>query len=90
MKIIFEPLFSDGLLNILNYISKDKKSASLKFKKELKKKISDLKENPYIYRASYYFKDESYRDLIHHGYTIIYKVEDDTIMILEIFKWQDR
>jgi len=90
MKIIFEPLFSDGLLNILNYISKDKKSASLKFKKELKKKISDLKENPYIYRASYYFEDESYRDLIHHGYTIIYKVEDDTIMILEIFKWQDR
>jgi plasmid stabilization system protein ParE len=90
MKIIFEPIFVDRLLTILTYISKDKKSASSKFKKELKEKISNLKENPYIYRASYYFESENYRDLIHQGYTIIYKVEEDTIMILEIFKWQDR
>ncbi len=35
-------------------------------------------------------KDKAYRDLIHQGYTVIYKVEEEKILILEIFKWQQR
>jgi len=42
-------------------------------------------------RAGYaYFEDKKYRDLIFKGYTIIYKVENNEIKILDIFKWQDR
>ena len=41
-------------------------------------------------RPSIYFKDIKYRDLIFKGYTVIYKVEEDEIKILDIFKWQDR
>ena len=41
-------------------------------------------------RQSLYFEDDRYRDLIFKGYTIIYKVEDDTIKVLDIFKWQER
>jgi len=41
-------------------------------------------------RKSLYFEDDSYRDLIFKGYTIIYKVEDDMIKVLDIFKWQER
>jgi hypothetical protein len=39
---------------------------------------------------SVYFEDENYRDLIHEGYIIIYKIESDTIVILDIFKWIDK
>ena len=41
-------------------------------------------------RASIYFEDSRYRDLIFKGYTVIYKVEENEIKILDIFKWQDR
>ncbi|OHD97693.1 MAG: hypothetical protein A3E21_06675 [Sulfurimonas sp. RIFCSPHIGHO2_12_FULL_36_9] len=88
MNIIFEPLFKQQLLNILDYIAKDKKSASIKFKNELQFKISQLKTHPNIYRKSLYFDDENIRDLIYDGYTIIYEIQINSVHILDIFKWQ--
>ena len=52
--------------------------------------IENIVSFPYKYRKSYYFEDESYRDLIYKGYTIIYKIDEQTIKILDIFKWQDK
>ena len=90
MKIVIEIGFSEPLLIILATIAKDKKSASKKFNKDLKEKIELLLESPFIHRPSIYFEDIKYRDLIFKGYTIIYKVEDNEIRVLDIFKWQDR
>lgn len=90
MIIIKDPIFVKQLLSILRYIANDKISASIKFEKELNQLIKDLINFPYKFRPSYYFEDESYRDLIYKGYTIIYKVEKKRILILEIFKWEDR
>ncbi len=50
----------------------------------------NLLDFPYQYRQSLYFEDESYRDLVYQGYTIIYKVEEERVLILEIFKWIER
>ena len=41
-------------------------------------------------RVSIYFNDKAYRDMIYKGYTIIYKIENDTIKVLDIFKWIDK
>lgn len=90
MKIVIEISFSEPLLQILTTIAKDKKSASKKFNKDLKETIKLLLESPFMCRPSLYFENTKYRDLIFKGYTIIYKVEDDEIKILDIFKWQDR
>jgi hypothetical protein len=61
-----------------------------KFEHELNQRIKNLTYFPFQYRPSYYFENQAYRDLIYSGYTIIYKVENQKIMILEIFKWQER
>jgi plasmid stabilization system protein ParE len=90
MTIEKKPKFLKELFSILRLIRGDKISASIQFEKQLNKKIKNLQDFPYQYRASYYFEDKSYRDLIYQGYTVIYKVEDERIIILEIFKWQDR
>ncbi len=90
MKIIKDAKFSLELINILRFIAKDKKSAALKFEKELEIKIQGVVNFPLKHRKSYYFNDESYRDLIYQGYIIIYKIQNDAILMLEIFKWQDR
>ena len=86
MQINRSPRYRNNLFQILDYIAQDKKSAANKFLKELKKKIINLKHFPYKYRKSFYFDDENIRDLIFKGYTIIYKIEKDKIIILDIFK----
>ena len=90
MKIIKDVKFHRQLFGILLYIAKDKKSAAKKFEKVLESEIQGLVDFPFRCRKSIYFEDEAYRDLIYSGYTVIYKVQDDTILILEIFKWQNR
>jgi len=75
------------LFQILDYIAKDKLSASKKFSNELEKRIYSLIDNPFSCRKSIYFDDENIRDLIYKGYTINYRVNLDkqTIEILSIF-----
>ncbi len=90
MIIIKDTKYSLQLLSILKYIAKDKLSSAKKFEKELKQKFVNLLDFPYQYRQSLYFEDESYRDLVYQGYTIIYKVEEERVLILEIFKWIER
>jgi plasmid stabilization system protein ParE len=90
LQIVYEESFSKSLLNILIFISKDKKSSAIKFKNNLKEKIELLKLSPFMSRKSKYINDENYRDLIFKGYTTIYKIEENQIKILDIFKWEDR
>ncbi|WP_415395873.1 type II toxin-antitoxin system RelE/ParE family toxin [Sulfurimonas sp. CS5] len=90
MQIVYEESFSKSFLNILTFISKDKKSSAIKFKNNLKEKIELLKLSPLMCRKSKYIDNENYRDLIFKGYTTIYKIEEKQIKILDIFKWEDR
>lgn len=68
----------------------DKPSAAKAFAKELDKHILDLLQFPYKYRQSHYYEDEHYRDLTYKGYTVIYKITEDAIQILDIFKWVEK
>ena len=90
MKILKKRKFLKNLSLIFEYIAKDKSSAAKQFKEELYNKIENLKSFPRMYRKSIYFDNENYRDLIFKGYTVIYKIEDDKILILDIFKWSEK
>jgi plasmid stabilization system protein ParE len=90
MIIIKDKLFQKQLFGILKFIAKDKITAAKKFENELNHLIQNLANSPYKFRASNYFDEKHYRDLVYQGYTIIYKIETDKILILEIFKWQER
>ena len=90
MRLLYEKQFRVSLKSVVEYIAKDKVSASLAFKKELKNKFEMVLDNPRMYRASVYFLDDTYRDLTYMGYTVIYKIDDDVIRVLDIFKWEDR
>jgi plasmid stabilization system protein ParE len=87
MTIIHDPIFSKELKEILGYIAKDKKPASIKFKNNLQKLINDLPNFPYKYRQSIYFEDKNVRDMTFKKYTITYEVnlEKNTIEVLKIF-----
>jgi plasmid stabilization system protein ParE len=87
MTIIETPLFKEQRDRIIVYIVNDKKSAGLKFAKDLKICVNKLLNFPYKFRQSYYYEDENIRDMTFNGYSIIYRVnqEKDVIEILEIF-----
>jgi len=87
MRIIRSRKFQINLLLALQYIAKDKVSASKNFQKELDKLIKNIPNFPYKYRQSIYFDDKNVRDLIYKKYTINYEVnlEENSIEILNIF-----
>ena len=88
MKIIHKPTFSKQLKNIIEYIAKDKPSASMNFKNQLKESISLIPNNPYQYEQSQYFDTENIRNMTFKKYTIVYRVRPikQEIEILRIFK----
>ena len=87
MKIIYKPTFSKQLKHILEYIARDKPSASMNFKNKLKENINLIPDNPYKYEQSRYFDDKNIRDMTFKKYTIVYRVKltKQEIEILRIF-----
>ncbi len=87
MQINRSLIYLAELFDILEYIAKDKISASINFKENLDKQIDNLVVFPYKYRKSIYFKDKNIRDMTFKGYTIVYcvKPRKNEIEILRIF-----
>jgi len=92
MQIKLDKEFENNFEIIFKHISKDKISASKKFKKELFKQIKNIPNFPYKCRKSIYFENENIRDMIFKGYTIVYKVntQENTINIADIFNQNKR
>jgi len=87
MQIKFDKKFVINFNLVLEYIAKDKLSASKKFKKDLFEQIKSLSHYPYKFRKSFYFNDELVRDMTFKKYTIIYEIDaaNNIIIILNIF-----
>jgi len=86
-KIIIEPEAFNDLLSIKEYITnQDSKNKANTFLSELKNQINTLDEMPQRCRKSYYTNSENTYDLIHKGYTIVYKIADLRVHVLTIFR----
>lgn len=91
MQIVKSTKFNFQFKKILHFIALGNKSNAKNFKNELIKKVNDLVNMPFKFRKSIYFEDESIRDLIFKGYTIVYKVDElqKIITIIGIKKYQN-
>jgi plasmid stabilization system protein ParE len=89
MKIIVKDSFINKLGNQLDYIAQNNPSNSRKFKNELFNLIKDIPSNPRKHRKSIWFDDENIRDLIFKGYTIVYRINKNTIEVFGIVKYQN-
>ena len=87
MKIIYNPIFENELLHIINHIAEDKPISSIKFALELEKSILNIPIFPFKYKPSSYFDDKNVRDMTYKRHTVVYEVNLDanTIEILKIF-----
>jgi plasmid stabilization system protein ParE len=92
LTIVQDNEFISNLKKIFHFIAKDTKTKAKAFNSALYAKISNLSTSPYKCRKSFYYDDVHVRDMIFKGYTIVYLIdeENDTIVILDIFKWIDK
>ncbi len=85
--IIVEPEALQDLFNIKLYITKqDSQIKANNFIFELKATIKTLDEMPQRCRKSFYTNSSNTHDIIHKGYTIVYKIIDKNVHILTVFR----
>ncbi len=90
MKIVFKETFVIRLEKQLKYIAKDNPRAAKRLKKDLLTKIRRISSNPKQFRKSIYFDDNSIRDLIFKGYTIVFRITETQIEVFGFVKFQEK
>ncbi|MDD7704399.1 type II toxin-antitoxin system RelE/ParE family toxin [Campylobacter sp.] len=86
MNFEFDDKFIKALNDIESFIALDSLERAEKFKNDIIDKISSLDFMPKRCRKSTLANDESIRDLIFKGYIIVFKIQNDTIKVLYIYK----
>jgi len=88
MRIKLTIEFNSDLNDIVDYIAKDKPIAGRKFKNDLIKLLKKDLLNPFNFKKSIYFNDDTYRDYIFKGYTTIIKIdkEQEIVYVIGILK----
>lgn len=89
MHIEFKESFLKRFETQLRFIANDSPKNAQKFKNELLQQINSLRLYPLKCRKSIYFDDDSVRDLVHKGYTIVYRIVEDKIEIFGLTKYQE-
>jgi len=85
MRIVQTKSFKQQLRAIALRIRSDKPSAAVRFVTLLQKQIATLPDSPYRYRQSIYFEDKNMRDMVFKGYTIVYEIQPEHIIVHMIF-----
>lgn len=89
MKIETTTEFRRKVERQINYIALDKPKAAKNFKNLIFSEIKKLIEMPYKNKQSKFFDVENVRELIIKGYSIIYVVENDKIVVFGFHKWEE-
>lgn len=90
MKIKLSQAFRNKLEDQVRYIARDKPIAARNFKKDLLKEIRAIPKMPFGYRKSIFFSDDTIRDLTFKGYVVIFRVNENTIEVFGLNKYQDK
>jgi plasmid stabilization system protein ParE len=89
-EIVIEDEANEDLRNIYDFIStNDTQMQAKRFLHKLQRAILSLDFMPYRCRPSRYWDNESARDMIIQGYTIVYIVTNQTVHILAVFRQRE-
>ena len=78
--------FLSQLDAILDFYSKDSIETTRAFYSELVERLKSISYMPYRFRKNKTINREDTRDLIFKGYVVVFRIEQDDIKILAIYK----
>ncbi|WP_462103594.1 type II toxin-antitoxin system RelE/ParE family toxin [Campylobacter concisus] len=78
--------FLSQLDAILDFYSKDSIETARAFYSELVERLKNISYMPYRFRKNKTINREDTRDLIFKGYVVVFRIEQDYIKILAIYK----
>lgn len=86
-KITFSKKVKNDLINIKNYISEDNPIFALKTINSILKTIYFLEDFPFLWKELW----DNLREIVekNYKYKIVYIVENDSIKIISIYKYQN-
>jgi plasmid stabilization system protein ParE len=90
MKVIYKKSFVKRLERQVEYIAVNNPQNALKFKNELFVKLRKISKNPYAFRKSVYFDKDEIRDVVFKGYTIVFRINKNTIEVFGFTKFQEK
>ena len=84
MKIVWSPLAIDRVRDIANYIALDKVSAAQSWVEGIFDSVKRLENFPKSGRKVPEINRENMREIINGNYRIIYKIENNEILVLTV------
>lgn len=90
MKLVLKRTFLDRLKRQLDFIALDSPARSGKFGKALIKAVRNIPSNPLHYRKSVYFDDSNVRDMVFKGYSVVFTIEKEEIVVFGLVNQQLR
>jgi len=78
--------FLSQLDAVLDFYSKDSIETARAFYSELVERLKNISYMPYRFRKNKTINREDTRDLIFKGYVVVFRIEQDYIKILAIYK----
>lgn len=86
MKLVFHLRFRKSLFQIFEFIAQDSLERALEFEDELFREIDDIAFMPYRFAKNRTLNDEKVRSLLFKRYVVPFRIDDETIEILNIYK----
>jgi toxin ParE1/3/4 len=87
MRIDYTKEAKQELLSIRDFISESSPFNAIEYTQDLVKRINGMLEFPYIGKVNRTFSQQNIRDLFIDGYKIIYKIENERIVVLILYKY---
>ncbi len=86
-KIIYTKKATKNLWEIFTYISLDNPLYAIKVLKDIQFSITYLQSFPFLWKEI----KNWYREIVaKHKYRVIYKIQENTVYIVSIFKYKDK
>lgn len=89
MKLLYSQEAKEQLRNIKEYISKDNKEYARQYLIKIKSKLEILENYPYVGKVNATFNMENIREFVVLGYKVIYKINQNSVYIMAIYKYID-
>jgi plasmid stabilization system protein ParE len=90
MKVILKDDFRTKLENLVEYIAQDRPIVARNLKNLILANLKDVSKRPQSCRKSIYDEDESIRDLILKGYTVVFRISSTAIEVFGLINREEK